>query len=167
MITFYDAVTPGNIPAGAHACLYWDGLYKATAEEAARFAAVRWITVEGGAAAAAHAGAADAEQGNPVFDPALLREWAVARKAMNARARVYTDRGDLPRNWDAVSDLGNVVWWISTLSLDNGRQWTAAELLADVLAVEQIALEPSSLWAVQYAGGMNAPVDTNILFGDF
>jgi hypothetical protein len=164
-VIFYDAVTPANIPDGAHACLYWDGRYKATAAQAARFAAVRWITVEGGAAAAAHAGAADAEQGNPVFDPALLREWAVARKAMNARARVYTDRANLPRNWDAVSDLGNVVWWISTLQLDNGRQWTAQELAGDIGANEKITIPLDKLWAVQYAGGVTAKTDTNLLFG--
>jgi hypothetical protein len=117
--------------------------------------------VLGGAAAAAQAGCADFEAGNLVFGSDRLTDWVAARRAMNCRARVYTDRANLPRAHALVGSQPNVAWWLSTL--DN-REWSAAELLADVLAAEQIALEPSSLWAVQYAGGMNAPVDTNILF---
>jgi hypothetical protein len=161
---FYDAVTPANIPEGAYACLYVDGDYAAPPPAWRRFARTRGITVLGGAAAAAQAGAGDFEAGNALFQPDRLTDWVAARHAMNCRARVYCDRANLPRAHALVGAAPNVVWWLSTL--DN-HEWSAAELLADVLAVEQIALEPSSLWAVQYAGGMNAPVDTNILFGDF
>jgi hypothetical protein len=88
-VDFYDSTRPGLIPAGSYACLYFDGLYKATAEDAARFHQVRWITVEGGAAAAAHTGCIDFEEGNPAFTGSRLRDWAEARRAMNCRARVY------------------------------------------------------------------------------
>jgi hypothetical protein len=83
---FYDSTQPGKIPAGAHACLYYDGLYKATAEQAERFPAVRWITVLGNA----KAGVADFEQGNAVYSrPGELRAWVTARAALVPRYHTY------------------------------------------------------------------------------
>jgi hypothetical protein len=161
-VEFYDAVTPANIPAGAYACLYYDGLYKASPEQARRFKATRWITVEGGAAAAAGAGCADFEAGNPVHDVSgRLTEWASERQAMKCRARVYCNRSDLPRALDAAGDLSCVSFWIATL--DN-KQWSAPELVADILALG-VTLAEDRLWAVQYAGGMTAKFDTSLLYG--
>ena len=145
---FYDSTRPAEIPAGSHACLYFDGDYKATLEEAARFAATRWITVLGGAAAAAHTGCADYEQGNPVFDGTALREWAEARKAMNCRARVYTDLANLGKAMAQVEGLPNVVWWLATL---DGNKLHATYI--------------ERLWGVQYAGGPDAAFDTSVLYG--
>lgn len=145
---FYDAVTPGNIPQGAHACLYYDGEFAATAGQAKRFAAVRWITVLGGAAAAAHTGILDWEKGNADFTGTELRDWAAQRKAMNCKARVYVDRANFAAASKDVEGLDNVWWWIATLDGDKlSATWTGR------------------LWAVQYAGGMTAKVDTSVLYG--
>ena len=61
---FYGPTQPDLIPEGSYACLYYDGDYAATAEQAKRFAAVRWITMLGDYA---NCGIADFELGNPVF----------------------------------------------------------------------------------------------------
>jgi hypothetical protein len=147
---FYDSTNPDAIPAGSHACLYYDGDYKADIAAAKRFEAVRWITVLGGAAAAAHTGVLDFEQGNAAFKGNALREWAETRQAMGCRARVYTDLANLPAARKQVAGLGNVVWWLATL---DGRK-----LDADYIA---------GLWGVQYAGGPRAAYDTSVLYGEW
>lgn len=162
MTEFYDSARFNLIPAGARAALYYDGRYAATPEQAKRFGNVRWITVLGGAAAAAHAGAIDWELGNAAFQGSALQAWVGARRAMNCRARVYVDRANLPAAYALVGGEPNVVWWLSTL---DSRQWTAADLLADVLAAERIALEPGTLWAIQWKGGPSAFYDTSELVG--
>ena len=58
---FYDAAHYENIPSGAHACVYSDGLYACPPEQTVRFKATRWITVLGGADAAKYAGILDYE----------------------------------------------------------------------------------------------------------
>jgi hypothetical protein len=162
---FYDAVTPANIPDGARACLYMDGEFKATAEQAKRFSAVRWITVEGGAAAAADAGAADFEPKNPVHDvPGRLREWAMARQVMNCRARVYSNRSDLPAAHALVGDLGCVVFWVATL--DN-YEWPLEELAGNIGANEKLAIPLERYWGAQFQGGMTAKFDLNVLYGQW
>jgi hypothetical protein len=144
----YDSTRPALIPAGSHACLYWDGDYRATPAQAKRFAAVRWITVLGGKAAAAHTGCIDFEKGNEAYDPARLRAWAEERKEMGCRARVYCDRADHAAAQKAVAGLANVCWWIATLDEDKlHATWT------------------KNLWAVQYAGGVKASYDTSVLYG--
>lgn len=159
----YDSARWGLIPAGSHAALYYDGKYKVSDEQAKRFAAVRWITVLGGAAVAANAGAADWEAGNEVFSrTGALRDFVLARQAMGARARVYVNRSSLPAAHAQVGDLPNVVWWISTL--DN-KQWTAPELLADVAVTEKITLPVARLWAIQWKGGPFAFFDESLLTG--
>jgi hypothetical protein len=141
---FYDSTDPEKIPAGANALLYGDGDYKATAEQAKRFKAVRWITVLGDK----ECGAADYERGNEVFDPGKLRTWAEARKAMGCRARVYSDIANLPAARAEVEGLDNVVWWLATL---DGNKLDAGYT--------------PGLWAVQYEGGETADYDTSVLYG--
>ena len=63
-MNFYDSTRPKLIPAGAHACLYFDGKYAATKQDAKRFAAVRWITVLGNHR---DCGVADYEAGNEIY----------------------------------------------------------------------------------------------------
>jgi hypothetical protein len=147
---FYDSTQPEKIPAGAHACLYFDGDYKAilTPAQAERFKAIRWITVLGGAAAAAHTGVIDFEKGNAAFDGDNLREWAEAREAMGCRARVYTDLANLPAARKQVAGLPNVVFWLATL---DGNKLHASYI--------------EDLWGVQYAGGETADYDTSVLYG--
>jgi hypothetical protein len=149
MMIFYDAVTPANIPTGAHACLYADGLYKATPAQAERFAAVRWITVVGGSAAAAYAGCIDFENGNPAYLGGALRSWVAARQAHGMRARVYCNRSDLATVRMRCAELTYEVW---LATLDGNK------------------LRPNyttHLWAVQYQGGLTAKVDANILYGQW
>jgi hypothetical protein len=144
---FYDSTQPEKIPAGADALLYGDGDYKATAEQAKRFTAVRWITVLG----SPECGAADYESGNKVFGPGKLRAWAIARRAMGCRARVYTDLANLAAARAEVGGLPNVVWWLATL---DGDKLSAG-------------YEGLPVWAVQYEGGETAPYDTSVLYGEW
>jgi len=147
---FFDSVTPANIPAGAYACLYADGRYKATAAQATRFSATRWITVEGGAGAAAYAGIADYEAGNPVYEnEGALRAWVAERAAKQLRARVYCNRATLPAVRQQLAELDYLVW-IATL---DGNKLKASYT--------------TGLWAVQYQGGMTAPVDVSVLYGEW
>jgi hypothetical protein len=163
MRLFYDAVTPAAIPARADACLYVDGLYAATAQQAARFAAVRWITVIGGAAIARRSGCADYEPGNPVYStPGALRAWAAERHAMGCRARPYFDRADAARAWEQVHDLPNVFPWVATLS---GTRQTAEELAADLADNWGAPIPADRLWGNQFQGGIRAPYDVSILLG--
>ena len=159
---FYDSARPGLIPAGAHACLYYDGAFVPNEAEVKRLGPVRWITVLGGAAVAAHTGACDYESGNAIHDdPALLREWAVARKAMNCRARLYCDRSDAAAAMAQVHDLENVRWWIATL---DDKRWTAEDLLADLSRNHGVTIPAERLWANQFAGGVTAAYDTSQLY---
>lgn len=163
MTEFYDSARFGLIPAGSDAMLYADGRYQATTEDARRFNRVRWITVLGGAAAAARTGAIDYERGNLAYEGSQLRDWATARQAMGCRARVYCNRSDLPRAMSAVAGLPKVCWWLATL---DGNLRSAAELAADILELG-ITLAEEKLWACQYAGGMTAEYDTSVLYGEW
>jgi hypothetical protein len=160
--TFFDSARWGLIPAGSDAALYWDGRYAPPPSALSRFGKVRRITVLGGAPAAAHAGCADYELGNAIFEGDALREWALARKAMACKARVYSSRADLQRVINLVGDLPNVVHWVATL---DGRAWTAPDLLADIDEANHVVIPAPRLWAVQYAGGPMAQFDTSILYG--
>lgn len=143
---FYDSVTPEQIPADAiAACLYYDGDWKATPEEAQRFKHVRWITVTGDWQ---NCGIADFEEGNPVYDNAdALRTYVAGRIGMNKRARVYTDRANLPTVRQRLEGLSYLVW-IGTL--------------------DGTMLEPDyteGLWAVQFQGAtVHGNYDTSILY---
>jgi hypothetical protein len=161
MTEFFDSARWGLMPAGADVMLYWDGRYAASKQDAKRFRAVRWITVIGGGAAAASAGAADYEQGNAVLEvPGRLREWAEQRKAMGCRARVYTDLSNLKAAHALVGDLENVVFWLAVY----GEKLTA-EQLAVAGEPYGVTLEPRQVWAQQYGGGPAAPYDTDWLAG--
>jgi hypothetical protein len=142
---FYDSTQPELIPAGSHACLYYDGDYAATAEQAKRFAATRWITVLGDYA---NCGIADYEAGNEVYaQPGALRAWVEGRHKMNVRARVYCDRANLAAVRSHLEGLEYLVW-ISTLDGD-----------------KLSASYTPGLWGVQYAGGVTASYDTSVLYG--
>jgi hypothetical protein len=142
---FYDSTQPDLIPAGTHACLYYDGEFAATPEQAKRFAAVRWITVLGNYA---DCGIADFEAGNAVFsEPGALRSFVEGRHKMGVRARVYCDRANLPTVRSELDGLTYLVW-IGTLDGD--------KLSANYTP---------GLWGVQFAGGMTADYDTSVLYG--
>ncbi len=142
---FYDSTQPDLIPAGTHACLYYDGEFAAPPEQARRFAAVRWITVLGNYA---DCGIADFEAGNAVFsEPGALRSFVEGRHKMGVRARVYCDRANLPTVRSELDGLTYLVW-IGTLDGD--------KLSANYTP---------GLWGVQYAGGMTADYDTSVLYG--
>ena len=86
------------MPAGKDAALYADGRYKVTPQQAKRFGQVRWITVLGGADAAAGAGVLDFELGNAAYEGNALRDWAQARQAMDTGFR--TAGVDMPYRSD-------------------------------------------------------------------
>lgn len=145
-ILFYDSSVPANIPMTAeYACLYSDGRYAATKEQAARFKHTRWITVEGNWKTS---GIADFEQDNPVYDnPDALRTWVAGRIGMNVRARVYTNRANLPLVRERLDGLEYLVW-VATLDSNQLKpDWT------------------KNLWGVQFAG--NNYYDTSILYGEW
>jgi hypothetical protein len=142
---FYDSTRPAEIPEGAHACLYYDGDYAATAAQAKRFVATRWITVLGNYR---NCGIADFEQGNEVYSKAgALRAFVQGRKNMNVRARVYCNQSNLPKVRSELEGLEYLVW---LATLDGNK------LSADYT---------SGLWGVQYAGGLTAAYDTSVLYG--
>ncbi|HEY2687630.1 MAG TPA: hypothetical protein VGJ50_04265 [Streptosporangiaceae bacterium] len=144
-MNFYDSTRPELIPAGTHACLYYDGLYAATPQQAKRFAAVRWITVLGDYR---HCGVADYEAGNAVYSkPGALRTWVKGRIDMHTRARVYCNRANLPKVRTQLEGLTYLVW-IATLDGNKlSKDWT------------------HGLWGVQFAGGETANYDTSVLYG--
>jgi hypothetical protein len=142
---FYDSTQPALIPEGAHACLYFDGDFAATAEQAKRFAAVRWITVLGNYS---NCGIADFEAGNEVFSQSgALRAFVEGRRNMGVRARVYCDRANLATVRSELDGLNYLVW-LSTL---DGDKLSAGYT--------------PGLWGVQFAGGLTADYDTSVLYG--
>ncbi|HUN33901.1 MAG TPA: hypothetical protein VMU95_18010 [Trebonia sp.] len=142
---FYDSTQPAEIPAGSHACLYYDGDYAATAAQAKRFVATRWITVLGDYR---NCGIADFEQGNEVYSKSgALRAFVQGRKNMNVRARVYCNQSNLPKVRSELEGLAYLVW-LATL---DGNKLSANYT--------------SGLWGVQYAGGLTAAYDTSVLYG--
>jgi hypothetical protein len=142
---FYDSTQPQLIPEGAHACLYYDGDYAATAAQAKRFAAVRWITVLGDYR---NCGVADFEQGNEVYSkPGALRDFVQGRIDMGTRARVYCDLSNLPTVRSDLEGLKYLVW-LATL---DGNKLSANYT--------------PGLWGVQFAGGVDAEYDTSVLYG--
>jgi hypothetical protein len=165
-IDFYDSAGDlGSIPAGGYAALYVDGAYAATQRQAARFAHVRWITIDDNFR---DAGAVDYEHGNPSYDaPGRLRTWAAGRASMGKRARVYCDRADVARAQDQLGSYPHL-WWIGCLELDTaGRMWTPARLAANIKAEHGATIEPNHIWGVQYAGGLRAAHDVSRLFLDW
>jgi hypothetical protein len=160
IIRIYDAASE-HFPAGTqYAIPYVDGKYAATPEQVKAIPHVRWNTVLGGQAVAAKAGVCDFEPGNESFeDPAALRAWAEGRLAMNKLARCYTNFANIALAAERLSGLGNVRWWLATL---DGVQRTAAELV-EMAARYHVTLDPATVWAQQYAGGLTAAYDTSIL----
>jgi len=142
---FYDSTRPAEIPAGSHACLYYDGDYAATTSQAKRFEATRWITVLGNYR---NCGIADFEAGNEVYSKAgALRAFVQGRKNMNVRARVYCNLSNLSKVRSELEGLEYLVW-LATL---DGNKLSASYT--------------TGLWGVQYAGGVTAAYDTSVLYG--
>jgi hypothetical protein len=167
---FYDsAVHVPDIPNGAHAALYYDGLFAVPADspQLDRLGPVRWITVLGGPHAAQLTGLIDYEQGNEAYAPGQLRAWASERMVtMGKRARVYSNMSNLRR---AIGELGTLwqhplfVWWIAAppVKLD------PEQLQTHIRAVTGLVLPLGKLWGQQFAGGQSATIDTSVLYGEW
>jgi hypothetical protein len=143
MIHFYDAATPQNVPSGVHAAVYVNG-FAWPQSQIDRMAAVRRITVEGGAEWADRASIIDVETGAATPQdvvPFLRRRMSHGWNDGTA----YVNRS----NWQAVKDLVNAaglpcLYWVATL---DGTQ------------------DIPGAWAVQYQGGVSAAFDLSVLHG--
>lgn len=145
VIQFYDSVNVASIPPGAeYAALYCDGEYRPPPAAVRRFPHRRWITVTGDYP---HAGIADFEPGNQVYeDPQGLRRWCARRLALGySTPIVYADRADAQLAAGRLRGLG-FYWWIPTL---DGRDWTAAELAADLALNWGVTVPAGVIWANQ------------------
>ena len=154
---FYDAADWKNIPSGAMAAVYADGLFACPPAQTTRFRATRWITVLGGTDAAKYAGCLDWEKGNAAFTGTELRDWAAGRKAMNCLARIYVDLANLEQAHKDVDGLDNVRWWLASW----GEKRTAAELAAAAGGL----IKADVIWAQQYQGDTTGGVDLSVLLG--
>lgn len=152
---FFDAANWPAIPRGSSAMLYQDGQYAAPADAPAQLGLqrARWITVVNNYR---RCGAIDLFE-QPWWSPALLRSYVRGRRAMDARARVYTDEAAAAEQVAALRDspggqllaYPGLVWWVATL---DGRQLTADQLAAE-LANQWDAPEITAdrIWAHQRA----------------
>jgi len=147
----YDSTKPYLMPEKSNVMVYVDGRYAVNPADPVlkRFAGVRWITVLGNYD---DAGAADYEYGNHIYSqPGALRTWVQGRAARNMRARVYHNRSDTGKVLAELYGLeGRYENWVATL---DGNKLSAGYL--------------PHMWAVQYAGGVNAAYDTSILYGEW
>jgi len=144
MIQFYDAADIARIPEGvSHAALYHDGLYAVSGAQARRFPYRRWITITGDG----HSGIADFEPGNPIFErPGALRGWVADRHSLDLGTPiVYSDRANIAEALRRTEGM-RVLWWITTL---DGRDWTAAELAAELAARFGAHVLEADIWGNQ------------------
>jgi hypothetical protein len=156
MTDFYDAATWQDIPRGARACVYADGIYACPAADAySRFSAVRFITVRGGTDAAKYAGCLDWEKGNPDFTGSELRDWALGRQDMGRLARVYVQLSNLRQAHDDVDDVHAVRWWVAW--------WDGPKTAEQVAEASGGLITPELVWAQQYEGDPSGGVDRNVL----
>lgn len=160
-IQFYDsALWPSAPPSTQYGLKYIDGEF--APDQRIRFEHTRFITVHG------HyrdAGIIDFEPENPAFNPWTLRRFVRGRKALNLRARVYCDRVDATEalRYLAVDGLDNYPeWWIATL---DGKQWTAAELAADLESHFDAPIPADRIWANQWTQVNDGEIDQSSLFG--
>lgn len=165
---FYDAATWRNIAVGSSAALYGDGEFAvpADAPQQLQLRRHRFITVTGNGRTCS---IIDGRPDNNL-SPAQVRGFVRERRGNSQHAIIYT-----PRSWAAeylriLWDYGhgsllayeNLLWWISTL---DGKPWTAKELAAELKGNWDAPIAEDKLWAVQWKGGVSAPVDESILFG--
>ena len=147
LLTMFDAVTVGNLPATArYVALYVDGQYANLPAGKARcpHAEVLTITVTGGAA-----DCCDCEAGD--LTPAQAEAWVAERLAAGQyRPCVYANAATWSAGLEAaLAKYGSRI-----------RRWTAAYPGAG-------ATVPAGFDAHQYAGGVTAPYDTSVCLADF
>jgi hypothetical protein len=153
---FYDSASATFPPGAQRAVLYFDGDYAHKGPPDPPVPFLRWMTVIGGRAAA-RAGIADYEPGNPVFEtPGALRSWAELRITRRERAIVYSDRADLHL---AIGEMGpylaaspSLLWWIPTL--DNVT-WTPEALARDIAYSWHVSILRGTIWANQHTANQH------------
>lgn len=151
-IRFDDSAAWENLVTSGitHACFYADGDFRvpATARPVVRKVPFRrWITTTG---EFPHAGIADYEPGNIVFDqPGRLRMWAFNRLTEHRSIPiVYSDRVDVPAALRELSRLPRL-HWIATL---DGKEWTPEELSANLRDEFGADVPAAIIWANQNEG---------------
>jgi hypothetical protein len=163
-IQFDDAALFDSLPPDlAYAALYADGRYRVPADAMPRARKIthrRWITVSG---QVAHAGIADFEPQNSVYDtPGMLRNWAAMRLTERKSIPiVYSDRADVKA---AVGELGKLpaYHWIATL---DQKQWTPEEIVANLRDEFGVTLTVGQIWANQFTD--LGKIDVSNLFGNW
>jgi hypothetical protein len=113
--TFYDSVTPQDIPAGGVVATYATGEYASTPSQVADRGQVMWIDSTG---LDYSANALDVEPGN--VGPSGAASWAYNRLQdyPNSIAIIYTYQAEWPSVQQAVSSLpasmqSRIHWWIA------------------------------------------------------
>lgn len=167
MIQFYDSVNPDHIPSFAeYAALYHDGIYAPANRAAAhRFKHKRWITIHFDYA---NCSIIDFEKGNPCYqEPSGLRIFAVGRKKMGFKSRIYCDRADLARAFHGLGSMTadeSLLWWIPTA---DDKNWSAEELARDIHQNWGVTIRPERIWANQNVWNRAAGWDRSNLFLGF
>lgn len=144
---FYDAANSHNVPSGVVAFVPADGDFKWRDSEASRMSRVAYYTVLGGAEAARYARGIDIEVGDRANIPDEYMPFLIARNQHYGDATPYCNRSTRPSVMAACERAGildKMHFWIATL---DGTQ------------------DIEGAWAVQYQGGLHAPVDLSVLHG--
>lgn len=145
MIHFRDSASPENIPSGSYAAVYINGRFTWSQRDRERMAKIFCVSVQRDAFWAKFARCIDVEKeaALPEDVPGFIAE----RRAHGFNdATVYVNRSNI----DAVKaeveqhHLAPPFYWVATL--DGTQHFEGA-------------------WAVQYAGGVNAPFDVSVLHG--
>jgi hypothetical protein len=113
--TFYDSITPAEIPAGHEIATYADGDYAVPQSAVAGRGDVIWIDVSGNDA---NATALDVEPGNATPQDAASWTWRKLSAHPDELAIIYTMRSEWTATEDAVDTLpswmrSRVRWWIA------------------------------------------------------
>lgn len=145
---FYDASNPHNVPSGVHAAVPFDGIFAPEwRNEVHRMGAIFYYTVLGGEEVAKHASGIDIETGDRANNPDFYMPFLIARTKHYGDAKPYCNRSTLPSVQAACERakiLDKMHFWVATL---DGTQ------------------DVPGAWAVQFQGGMRAPVDISVLHG--
>lgn len=171
-VQFYDSTSLANYPRHQPGCFYADGEFATSPAQVSAIVdppEARWITVTGDG----NAGSIVDGQPDNFLSPGRMRAFVRARRAHNVDAIIYAPRAFVAEWLSVLNDFGHgslgkyggLYWWIPTL---DGRQWTAAELSADLAENWEADVPADRIWGNQWNQfpelGPAAKVDVSSLF---